>query len=1424
MATLDTILNIKVEGTSQMVQLKDAIDKTSKELKDLKKESKQAGADQKKYNAEIVTAETKLKGLRSELNGAKNEMIKNAKAAGDTSKSYNSLTKQNASLVQKLKALKDPLGKNNAEFKKLSAQINKNTNELKQMDAAMGRQQRNVGNYKQAIGQMATAVGGAILAFQAMKQAISIFTDFEFQVKQLGVISGATVDELASLEEQAKELGRTTTFTAGEVAGFQVELAKLGFDPTQIENMTQSVLDLSFAFGEDLATTGEQVGIVLKSFQLDASETARVTDVMAAAFSQSSLDLTKFSTAMPKVAAVANQLGFTLEGTTALLGKLSDAGLDASTAGTSLRNIFLKLADPTSELSVALGGGVDSVDELLPALKELEDQGIKVADMLELTDKRSVPAFATLIQGADDVATLNENLLNAEGTTAKFAETMNDSLKGSFAELTSATQGLIIEFVDELAPAITLIVDGFSGFFGLITKTLPFLKKLALGFVAYKTAVLAAKIQQLGFKNALISSRIGMVAYNTTTKGATMATRAFNTAIRSNPLGLLIGGLTMAAAHLMDFAFAADDTVEDVDDLNESLEEEVTTLGKLVDAQEKGVKLSEDLMKKEHEQIAEVQLLKRTIEDVTKATEDREKALKSFNEIAGTNIQNLEDEKTLTNELQKAYEDVVTSIKQKIIIQSAEEQMTGFITRQIELEKEVNGTLERQLELENDITVTNEKQNQKTIKQLKETGELQLENFSQFESSLMVIDGQMTTITKPRKLNFIIDPQASNTLESFNTILDENIKKTALRNQFNEIFISEEQAAFTQIMNSYGHLDTAQSNFMTGQAEQIARIQTTALKTELLNKSLTDLNNGIDWNKLKEDLTMGLDEESQRNMNNFINSIDEQKRKQIELGLIMVKQNDAAAENAEIESELATLLDLKGDAMDVLNKLIKSNTSSSKKERTEYQLLKDAVNEQEQALTNLIAEKNREKLNYLQSIEDKNVSDEERNRKLEEIEDSYAEKVDTATDKVIDARNDLKKVENEVLEVYQKIDEQTTNLNDKSLEYVKATNEQIAADKAQLKSWEELEKAGANIAEERIRLALKIAKAELELALVTIKANEDTTQAQIDNINQLKIDIGELETSLKNFSKTASGESGDGGDGSTVGFMQRAIFGTKDGEEPITGEDFVDALNVTFNQVGEIMSAFNELQNQQLNTELGYLEEDKAAAVKEFEESNEFAIMSDEQRAEKILEIEEGFDDRMLKLKRDQFKKDQQFKENMAIMSGAQAIMNILAGEGTGNVILDGILKAMMIATTIATTAIQIATIRAAKPPTAELGGIMDDSFFARGGMVHGRSHAQGGEKFGVGGRVVELEGGEAVINKRSTAMFKPILSQMNVAGGGRKFADGGMIFDTDTMSAENSMFDNIVANLNAQRVYLVESDVTRSQKTVKTIESRVTF
>ena len=124
-----------------------------------------------------------------------------------------------------------------------------------------------------------------------------------------------------------------------------------------------------------------------------------------------------------------------------------------------------------------------------------------------------------------------------------------------------------------------------------------------------------------------------------------------------------------------------------------------------------------------------------------------------------------------------------------------------------------------------------------------------------------------------------------------------------------------------------------------------------------------------------------------------------------------------------------------------------------------------------------------------------------------------------------------------------------------------------------------------------------------------------------------------------------------------------------------------------------------------------------------------------------------------------------------------------------------------------------------------EKGGMVEA--YANGGMVHGKSHAQGGEKFAVGGRVVELEGGEAVINKRSTSMFKNQLSAMNAAGGGVKFADGGLM---NMPSFAQSQFnavgqENMMGAIGqSSRVVVVEADITDSQNTVGLIEAEATF
>lgn len=83
---------------------------------------------------------------------------------------------------------------------------------------------------------------------------------------------------------------------------------------------------------------------------------------------------------------------------------------------------------------------------------------------------------------------------------------------------------------------------------------------------------------------------------------------------------------------------------------------------------------------------------------------------------------------------------------------------------------------------------------------------------------------------------------------------------------------------------------------------------------------------------------------------------------------------------------------------------------------------------------------------------------------------------------------------------------------------------------------------------------------------------------------------------------------------------------------------------------------------------------------------------------------------------------------------------------------------------------------------------IISSQKFAQGGVIHGASHAQGGVNVSVGGAgMIEAEGGEAIINKRSTAKHIGLLSAINQDGGGVALAANGMV----TPSASKLKFGN---------------------------------
>ena len=273
-------------------------------------------------------------------------------------------------------------------------------------------------------------------------------------------------------------------------------------------------------------------------------------------------------------------------------------------------------------------------------------------------------------------------------------------------------------------------------------------------------------------------------------------------------------------------------------------------------------------------------------------------------------------------------------------------------------------------------------------------------------------------------------------------------------------------------------------------------------------------------------------------------------------------------------------------------------------------------------------------------------------------------------------------------------------------------------------------------------------------------------------------------------------------------------------------QDEVKERNQIIGQVGSFtqqsisildtfLSASFESDKQKLENAIGLrqesisqLEEDLTDATgleKKFlqqQVNDQKAALEKEQAEKAALERQEG-------------KRQQKFAITQALINGALAVTRQLA---TFKVDPFGINDGIQIGLIIANTAAQVAAISSQK--------------FAKGGILKGASHANGGIKTKFG----ELEGGEAVINKRSTSMFKPLLSALNEAGGGKKFASGGVLGSPisapssfiqdslagsqaivdikDLLSATNNRIDNISVSLDVNNLNDVNDNASNLEAT----------
>lgn len=712
-------LDLKAQKAQEEIH---RLTKATKELRDQnsqhRKEISRLAATEGDYSAEI-------KRLNELIRSNKRDIEANNRAMEKARKEIDISRMSAADLGKELKRLKGELNKTSKAL--YPERYRELENEIRRVEKAHAEATRSTRGFLASLlslDKIATSIKGFFMGLGmvimtqvigAFKQLTNIIQDFERANSKLASVLGTTIDGVSRLTDQAKYLGRTTTATASQVTGLQTELAKLGFTQDVIEKLTPSVLKFAKAVDTDLSSAAAFAGAAMRMFNKDADQAEAVMASFAVATTKSALDFHKLEASLSTVGPVANAFGFSLEETTALLGQLSNAGFDASSAATATRNILLNLADANGDLAKALGGPVTNLDELVNGLNKLNAEGVDLAKALELTDKRSVAAFSTFLNGSDSILALRDSITDCTGDFQQMAATMADNAAGSFAGFQSAVEGLILKFfdfrealktlyewgtavvnwlgtfIDALTPVgtafgfvvkavgglISVLGSAIGWFTNLFTQTklgIAVINALVAAFVVYKLSVIATSAAVKRFITDIVAKKVAMISEISVTKLATAATHAFNTALKSNPIGLVLAGIALLVTGIMSFI-----------DASKKATTETSYLTEATNKYREAVTKANAQAQMERDRLME---LRRVAMDELETKEHRIKAINELNRIIPGYKAQLDSETGAYRENKKALDDYILSLEKKLRIEAAKGQYQELLKADADAQQE----------------------------------------------------------------------------------------------------------------------------------------------------------------------------------------------------------------------------------------------------------------------------------------------------------------------------------------------------------------------------------------------------------------------------------------------------------------------------------------------------------------------------------------------------------------------------------------------------------------------------------------------------------------------------------------------------------------------------------------------------------------
>lgn len=312
------------------------------------------------------------------------------------------------------------------------------------------------------------AIGGAM---SAVGSSLSQSIEYQNIMKTTNAIlengtDNYSIGSFKDMERIVRQVGKDTKFTAPQVADAARFLAMAGYDIPAINAAIKPVSDIALIGDTDLGTTADKLTNVMTTFSIAPEKMSNIADIMATTFTRSNTDMMMLAESAKYAGGIAHLYGGNFQNNfadvMAMFGVLGNAGIQASTAGTTLRMMYQNLMQPNKKQKEALKSyGIQTRDsngnplEMANILKQIAEKvpENKLADaignMFRITAQPGAAALATHLGGPNGlVALMNANRASAgSGVAGNIANEKKNTMAGLLAQVESAfTEGVLQAF------------------------------------------------------------------------------------------------------------------------------------------------------------------------------------------------------------------------------------------------------------------------------------------------------------------------------------------------------------------------------------------------------------------------------------------------------------------------------------------------------------------------------------------------------------------------------------------------------------------------------------------------------------------------------------------------------------------------------------------------------------------------------------------------------------------------------------------------------------------------------------------------------------------------------------------------------------------------------------------------------------------